>query len=131
MTDITLRLAQHLRGGEAELGRVVEHIALAGKIIAREISRARLIATRDHGRREHPGRGRQDARRVVERRHRSSAHGKRLRVHDDLRGDGRAAAPRDIRPTSVHQRVPVLIGSRDDVALAEDFVTGRSPKVVT
>jgi fructose-1,6-bisphosphatase I len=43
MTDITLRLAQHLRGGEAELGRIVEHIALAGKIIAREISRARLI----------------------------------------------------------------------------------------
>jgi len=38
---------------------------------------------------------------------------------------------RDIRPTSVHQRVPMLIGSRDDVALAEDFVTGRSPKVGT
>jgi hypothetical protein len=30
-----------------------------------------------------------------------------------------------------HQRVPVLIGSRDEVALPENFVTGRSPKVVT
>ena len=43
MTDITLRLAEHLRGGDAEVGLVVAHIALAGKIIAREISRARLI----------------------------------------------------------------------------------------
>lgn len=43
MTDITLRLTEHLRGGDDELGVVVEHIALAGKIIAREISRARLI----------------------------------------------------------------------------------------
>ena len=42
MSDITLRLAQHLRAGDAELGVVVEHIALAGKFIAREISRARL-----------------------------------------------------------------------------------------
>ena len=31
----------------------------------------------------------------------------------------------DIHPTSPHQRVPVMIGSRDDVALAEEFVAGR------
>jgi len=31
----------------------------------------------------------------------------------------------EIRPTSPHQRVPILIGSREDVALAEEFVTGR------
>ena len=31
----------------------------------------------------------------------------------------------DIHPTSPHQRVPLLIGSRDDVTLAEEFVTGR------
>lgn len=42
MTDITERLAQHLRADDAGLGLVVEHIALAGKLIAREISRARL-----------------------------------------------------------------------------------------
>lgn len=32
----------------------------------------------------------------------------------------------DIHPTSPHQRVPVLIGSRDDVTLAEEFVAGRA-----
>jgi fructose-1,6-bisphosphatase I len=32
---------------------------------------------------------------------------------------------RDIQPTSPHQRVPVLIGSGDDVTLAEQFIAGR------
>ena len=32
---------------------------------------------------------------------------------------------RDIHPASAHQRVPLLIGSRDDVTMAEDFVAGR------
>lgn len=32
----------------------------------------------------------------------------------------------DIHPTSPRQRVPVLIGSRDDVTLAEEFVAGRA-----
>ena len=31
----------------------------------------------------------------------------------------------DIHPTSPHQRVPVVIGSRDDVVRAEEFVAGR------
>jgi fructose-1,6-bisphosphatase I len=31
----------------------------------------------------------------------------------------------DIRPQAVHQRVPVIIGSREDVKLAEDFIQGR------
>ncbi|MSR24515.1 MAG: class 1 fructose-bisphosphatase, partial [Nitrospiraceae bacterium] len=30
----------------------------------------------------------------------------------------------DIEPKSLHQRVPLLIGSRDDVTLAEDFMLG-------
>ncbi len=30
-----------------------------------------------------------------------------------------------IRPATPHQRVPLLIGSREDVALAEDFIAGR------
>lgn len=30
-----------------------------------------------------------------------------------------------IRPTAVHQRVPLIIGSREDVALAEEFVQGK------
>jgi fructose-1,6-bisphosphatase I len=31
----------------------------------------------------------------------------------------------DVEPKSLHQRVPLLIGSKEDVALAEDFVQGR------
>jgi fructose-1,6-bisphosphatase I len=31
----------------------------------------------------------------------------------------------DIKPTAVHQRVPLLIGSRDDVTLAEEFMQER------
>ncbi len=31
----------------------------------------------------------------------------------------------DIKPTAYHQRVPLLIGSPEDVALAEDFIAGR------
>jgi fructose-1,6-bisphosphatase I len=42
---------------------------------------------------------------------------------------GRASTGRarvlDVRPDSPHQRVPLFIGSPEDVALAEDFVGGR------
>jgi len=42
---------------------------------------------------------------------------------------GRATTGRerilDIKPTTHHQRVPVFIGSADDVALAEEFIAGR------
>lgn len=31
----------------------------------------------------------------------------------------------DIEPKSLHQRVPLLIGSKNDVTLAEDFIQGR------
>jgi fructose-1,6-bisphosphatase I len=31
----------------------------------------------------------------------------------------------DVHPKSLHQRVPVMIGSREDVSLAEEFVAGR------
>ncbi len=31
----------------------------------------------------------------------------------------------DIKPTAVHQRVPLIIGSRDDVTLAEEFIQER------
>jgi len=31
----------------------------------------------------------------------------------------------DVEPKSLHQRVPLFIGSKDDVALAEEFVQGR------
>lgn len=31
----------------------------------------------------------------------------------------------DIQPKSVHQRVPLIIGSKDDVALAEEFIQGK------
>jgi fructose-1,6-bisphosphatase I len=31
----------------------------------------------------------------------------------------------DVEPKSLHQRVPLLIGSRDDVTLAEDFMQGK------
>ncbi len=31
----------------------------------------------------------------------------------------------DVTPTSNHQRVPLFIGSPEDVALAEDFIGGR------
>ena len=31
----------------------------------------------------------------------------------------------DIEALALHQRVPLIIGSRDDVTLAEDFVAGR------
>ena len=31
----------------------------------------------------------------------------------------------DIRPETVHQRVPLIIGSREEVKLAEDFIQGR------
>ena len=34
----------------------------------------------------------------------------------------------DIRPTDLHQRVPLLIGSSEDVALAESFETGRKKR---
>jgi fructose-1,6-bisphosphatase I len=30
-----------------------------------------------------------------------------------------------IQPKAVHQRVPLIIGSRDDVGLAEEFIQGR------
>jgi fructose-1,6-bisphosphatase I len=33
----------------------------------------------------------------------------------------------DVRPTALHQRVPLFIGSRDEVGLAEQFVQGRQP----
>ena len=43
---------------------------------------------------------------------------------------GRASTGRErimtIEPTSPHQRVPLLIGSPEDVALAEDFIAGRT-----
>lgn len=32
-----------------------------------------------------------------------------------------------IEPTTLHQRVPLFIGSRKDVELAEDFISGRRP----
>ncbi len=32
----------------------------------------------------------------------------------------------DVEPKQLHQRVPLLIGSRDDVALAEQFMQGRA-----
>ena len=42
---------------------------------------------------------------------------------------GRASTGRErvmtIQPTTPHQRVPLLIGSPEDVALGEDFITGR------
>jgi fructose-1,6-bisphosphatase I len=31
----------------------------------------------------------------------------------------------DVEPKSLHQRVPLLIGSKDDVTLAEDFIQGK------
>jgi fructose-1,6-bisphosphatase len=31
----------------------------------------------------------------------------------------------DLQPTSAHQRVPLIIGSADDVALIEDFYAER------
>jgi fructose-1,6-bisphosphatase I len=31
----------------------------------------------------------------------------------------------DVRPGTVHQRVPLIIGSREEVRLAEDFIQGR------
>ena len=31
----------------------------------------------------------------------------------------------DIEPTSVHQRTPLLLGSTDDVLLAEEFIAGK------
>jgi fructose-1,6-bisphosphatase I len=31
----------------------------------------------------------------------------------------------DIQPTTYHQRVPLIIGSSEDVALAEDFYAHR------
>jgi fructose-1,6-bisphosphatase I len=30
----------------------------------------------------------------------------------------------DVEPKELHQRVPLLIGSRDDVSLAEEFIRG-------
>jgi fructose-1,6-bisphosphatase len=30
-----------------------------------------------------------------------------------------------IEPASIHQRVPLFIGSPEDVALAEDYAAGR------
>jgi fructose-1,6-bisphosphatase I len=33
----------------------------------------------------------------------------------------------DIVPRSLHQRIPLYIGSADDVALAEDYILGRRP----
>ncbi|MBI1848335.1 MAG: class 1 fructose-bisphosphatase [Candidatus Rokubacteria bacterium] len=42
---------------------------------------------------------------------------------------GRASTGRDrimdVRPSAAHQRVPLVIGSPEDVALAEDFMAGR------
>jgi len=42
---------------------------------------------------------------------------------------GRASTGRErimtIRPATPHQRVPLLVGSAEDVALAEDFIAGR------
>jgi fructose-1,6-bisphosphatase I len=31
----------------------------------------------------------------------------------------------DVQPVELHQRVPLIIGSRDDVTLAEQFMQGR------
>ncbi|MEJ2032384.1 MAG: class 1 fructose-bisphosphatase, partial [Deltaproteobacteria bacterium] len=31
----------------------------------------------------------------------------------------------DIEPTSLHQRVPLIIGCKQDVDLAEEFLTGK------
>jgi fructose-1,6-bisphosphatase I len=31
----------------------------------------------------------------------------------------------DIQPTKLHQRVPLIIGSPEDVRLAEDFIQGK------
>jgi len=32
----------------------------------------------------------------------------------------------NIRPTTPHQRVPLLIGSAEDVSLAESYIAGRA-----
>lgn len=34
----------------------------------------------------------------------------------------------DIKPEELHQRVPLFMGSRDDVKMIEDFVSGKMPK---
>ena len=31
----------------------------------------------------------------------------------------------DIQPSDLHQRVPLFIGSRDDVTMVEDFIQGK------
>jgi fructose-1,6-bisphosphatase I len=31
----------------------------------------------------------------------------------------------DIEPTSLHQRVPLIIGSKSDVDIAEEFFAGK------
>ncbi|NIA23254.1 MAG: class 1 fructose-bisphosphatase [Proteobacteria bacterium] len=31
----------------------------------------------------------------------------------------------DIQPTGIHQRVPLIVGSKEDVKIAEDFITGK------
>jgi fructose-1,6-bisphosphatase I len=31
----------------------------------------------------------------------------------------------DIRPTSLHQKTPLFLGTEEDVILAEDFIQGR------
>ena len=42
---------------------------------------------------------------------------------------GRASTGRErimtMNPATPHQRVPLIIGSPEDVALAEDFIAGR------
>ncbi|MDA8159304.1 MAG: hypothetical protein M0T76_01055 [Desulfobacteraceae bacterium] len=40
-----------------------------------------------------------------------------------ITGDGRNIL--DIEPESLHQRVPLIIGSKYDVDLVEDFLLGR------
>ncbi|MGH7234763.1 MAG: class 1 fructose-bisphosphatase, partial [Nitrospiraceae bacterium] len=31
----------------------------------------------------------------------------------------------EVEPKGLHQRVPLIIGSREEVSLAEDFIQGR------
>jgi fructose-1,6-bisphosphatase I len=38
------------------------------------------------------------------------------------RGDGRIM---DIQPSTLHQRVPLIIGSPEDVAIASEFLVGK------
>ena len=70
-------------------------LAVAGKIVARELARAALVGQLGSDRRhERPGRSRQEAGRVGERRGRARARADGARERARLRGVGRRFAPR-------------------------------------